>query len=70
MLDMSKTWDDASLYKKYKLSSEEIAYIEKAIGERDWIDSLDSAIPSTHIPGGRKYKAGDAPVEDDERDDD
>jgi site-specific DNA-methyltransferase (adenine-specific) len=65
-LDMTMTWDDPLLYKTYDLSSEEIAYIEKSIGYRDWIDSLDSPIPETHLPGGRKYKAGEAPVEADE----
>jgi len=69
-LDMTKTWDDPTLYKKFALSSEEIAYIEKSIGDRDWIDSLDSPIPATHLPGGRKYKAGEAPVEADEDEDD
>lgn len=68
-LDMTRSWDDSLLYEKFKLTPEEIAYIEKTIGERDWIDSLDSPIPSTHLPGGRKYKAGEAPDEVDEDED-
>lgn len=70
MLDMSRNWTDADLYKLHKLTSEEVAYIEKTIGDRDWIDALDSPVPFTHLPGGRKYKAGEAPVEVDEDEDD
>lgn len=65
MLDMNKTWTDEELYTLHHLSDREIAYIEKTIADRDWIDSLKSPIPETHLPGGRKYKSGDAPVEDD-----
>jgi site-specific DNA-methyltransferase (adenine-specific) len=70
MLDMLRTWTDVDLYKLHKLNTEEIAYIEKTIGDRDWIDALDSPVPFTHLPGGRKYKAGEAPVEVDEDEDD
>jgi site-specific DNA-methyltransferase (adenine-specific) len=70
MLDMSRNWTDADLYRLHKLTSEEVAYIEKTIGDRDWIDALDSPVPFTHLPGGRKYKAGEAPVEADEDEDD
>jgi site-specific DNA-methyltransferase (adenine-specific) len=70
MMDMSKEWTDELLYKKFKLKPEEIAYIERAIGPRDWIDSLDSPVPATHLPGGRKYKAGDAPTESEDEDED
>ena len=31
MKDFSKPWDDAKLYRKYKLTKEEIAFIESMI---------------------------------------
>lgn len=70
MLDMTRRWTDADLYKQFKLTDDEIAYIERVIGPRDLILSLDSPIPETHLPGGRKYKVGDAPSEPDEDGDD
>jgi site-specific DNA-methyltransferase (adenine-specific) len=70
MLDMTKAWADTELYRLHNLSAEEIAYIEKTIGDRDWIDALDSSVPFTHLPGGRKYKAGEPPAEADEDEDD
>lgn len=65
MLDMTRRWTDADLYKLFKLTDDEISYIERVIGPRDLILSLDSPIPITHLPGGRKFKAGDAPAEPD-----
>jgi site-specific DNA-methyltransferase (adenine-specific) len=70
MLDMTRRWADSDLYKQFKLTDDEIAYIERVIGPRDLILSLDSPIPDTHLPGGRKYRAGDAPAEPDEEGDD
>jgi site-specific DNA-methyltransferase (adenine-specific) len=70
MLDMTQPWTDSDLYKLFNLSQEEIDYIEKSVTERDWFDSLDSPIPSSHLPGGRKHKAGETPVEADEDEDD
>lgn len=70
LADMHRAWTDAELYEAHKLTSEEISYIEKTIGERDWIDSLASPIPATHLPGGRKYKSGDAPSEAEDGEDD
>ncbi len=70
MLDMTRRWTDADLYDQFKLTDDEIAYIERVIGPRDLIHSLDSPIPETHLPGGRKYRAGDAPSEPDEDGDD
>jgi site-specific DNA-methyltransferase (adenine-specific) len=70
MLDMTQQWTDSDLYKLFNLSLDEIDYIEKSVTERDWFDSLDSPIPSSHLPGGRKYKAGEAPVEADEDEED
>ena len=55
-LDFEKPWTDKALYKLFGLDTPEIDYIEKAVGPRDWINSLHSAIPETHLPGGRKYK--------------
>lgn len=68
LLDMQKEWSDEELYKVHNLTSEEISYIEKVVSERDWIDSVSSPIPETHLPGGRKYRLGD--VEADELDED
>lgn len=69
-MDWLRRWTDADLYDHFRLTQEEIAYIEQNIEDRDLILSLDSAIPVTHLPGGRKYKAGDAPAEPDEDGDD
>ena len=66
-LDLSKRWTDKKLYKLFRLDDAEIAYIEKSVGPREWIDSLNSPIPATHVPGGRKYKVAvdyDDPSED------
>ena len=54
-LDFSRPWTDADLYSKYGLAPDEIEYIEATIKDREWIDSLDSPIPATHLPGGKKY---------------
>lgn len=69
MLDMTRRWTDADLYEHFHLASDEIAYIEQVIGPREPILSLDSPIPETHLPGGRKYRAGDAPPEPEDGDD-
>jgi len=68
MLDMTRRWTDEELYARYGLSDEEIAYIESSIKPRSPILSLDSPIPETHLPGGRKYRAGDPPAEPDDED--
>jgi site-specific DNA-methyltransferase (adenine-specific) len=71
LLDMSREWSDDDLYKLYDLSIEETAYIDKTISDRDWIDSLESPAPETHLPGGRKYRPGEVvPDESDEDDSD
>lgn len=64
MLDMSKAWSDKELFELYQLDAREVSYIEKTISDRDWIDSLKSPMPETHLPGGRKFKSGDAPIEE------
>jgi site-specific DNA-methyltransferase (adenine-specific) len=67
MLDMNEDWTDAKLYALHEFTKEEISYIDRVITERDWINSVTSPIPDTHLPGGRKYRPGDvAPDEDDE----
>ncbi|MDH6536538.1 Eco57I restriction-modification methylase domain-containing protein [Aurantimicrobium minutum] len=70
LLDMNKVWTDDALYALFALQPHEVEYIEKAIAPRDWIDSLDSPIPATHLPGGRKYKAADVVEEADFEDED
>lgn len=57
MLDMTKRWTDADLYKHFKLTKDEIDYIEFIIHPREPIMSLDSPIPASHLPGGSKYRA-------------
>jgi site-specific DNA-methyltransferase (adenine-specific) len=56
MLDMSRPWTDEELYDRFDLSDEERAYIERTIKPRSVNLSLDSPIPSSHMPGGAKYK--------------
>lgn len=63
LLDMTHRWSDAELYAHFKLKPEEIAYIERVIGPREPILSLDSPVPETHLPGGRKYRPGNAPAD-------
>lgn len=55
-LDMSRRWTDADLYVEFGLDDEEIAHIEASIKPRTVNIDLDSAVPSSHLPGGRKYK--------------
>ena len=57
MLDMTKRWNDGDLYKHFKLTKDEIDYIESTIHPREPIMSLDSPIPASHLPGGSKYRA-------------
>jgi site-specific DNA-methyltransferase (adenine-specific) len=68
LLDMTRRWCDGDLYGHFKLTPEEITYIDRVIGPRDLTLSLDSPIPETHLPGGRKYRAGDVLVEDEDED--
>lgn len=56
VLDMTRPWSDADLYKHFGLTEDEAAYIESTIHPRDAILSLDSPIPSSHLPGGSKYR--------------
>ena len=59
LLDMSRRWTDSDLYQQFRLSDEEVEYIERMIASREPILSLDSPIPATHLPGGRKHRPGD-----------
>ena len=68
LLSMEKLWTDSELFELHGLTQDEILYIEKVISNRDWINSIGSQIPETHLPGGRKYRPGDE--EADEVDDD
>lgn len=68
MLDMTRLWTDQDLYEYYALDEDEIAHIEATIKPRSVNLSLDSAIPASHLPGGRKYKKQDDMVEVDEDD--
>lgn len=55
-LDMKRAWTDQDLYKHFKLTKDEIEYIESTIHPREAILSLDSPIPASHLPGGVKYR--------------
>lgn len=68
-LPMSRRWTDKDLYRHFKLNKDEVAYIEASIKPRTLILSLDSPTPETHLPGGRKYRTGDASADEDSEDD-
>jgi site-specific DNA-methyltransferase (adenine-specific) len=55
-LDMKKRWTDGDLYKEFRLTSAEVDYVEATIKPRSINLSLDSPIPSSHLPGGSKYR--------------
>ena len=57
IMDFKREWTDQDLYEHFKLTTEEIAYIEATIHPREMILSLDSSIPESHLPGGSKYRA-------------
>ncbi|WP_420451962.1 Eco57I restriction-modification methylase domain-containing protein [Ilumatobacter sp.] len=56
-LTMSRRWTDSDLYDRFGLDGEEIAHIEASIKPRSVNLSLDSPVPASHLPGGRKHKA-------------
>ena len=56
LLDMTRRWPDADLFSHFKLTKDEISYIEATIHPREPILSLDSPIPASHLPGGNKYR--------------
>jgi site-specific DNA-methyltransferase (adenine-specific) len=64
-LDMTRSWSDEDLYAHFGLEDAEVAHIEASIHPRNPILSLDSAIPETHMPGGRKHRPAGVRAEDD-----
>ena len=56
-LDMKKEWTDEDLYEHFKLTKAEREYVEASIKPRSVNLSLSSPIPSSHLPGGSKYRA-------------
>jgi len=67
MLDMKRPWTDEDLYDEFGLTDDERAYIERVIHPREPILSLDSPVPTSHLPGGVKYRSSDdSESEDDE----
>jgi len=58
-MDMTRPWTDEELYDHFGLTDEEREYIEATIHPREAILSLDSPIPTSHLPGGSKYKSKD-----------
>lgn len=64
-LDMSRSWSDEELYRHFDFTEDEIAHIEATIHPRSPILSLDSPVPDTHLPGGRKYRPAGVGAEDD-----
>ncbi|CAB4968363.1 MAG: restriction endonuclease [Actinobacteria bacterium] len=56
-LDMKRRWSDRDLYVHFRLTKDEVAYIEAGIRPRSVNLSLDSPVPSSHLPGGAKYRA-------------
>jgi site-specific DNA-methyltransferase (adenine-specific) len=55
-LPMSQPWNDPELYDHFDLSDDEIAHIEASIKPRSVNLSLDSPVPESHLPGGRKHR--------------
>jgi site-specific DNA-methyltransferase (adenine-specific) len=68
-LDMKRRWTDTQLYKHFKMTADEIAYVERVIAPRDLTLSLESPIPATHLPGGRKYRTADEVLDDEQPED-
>lgn len=60
MLDMTRRWTDEDLYEHFGLTDDEIATIESSIKPRSVNLSLDSPVPASHLPGGKKYRVQDA----------
>lgn len=63
LLDMARRWTDADLYEHFGLPEDEAAYIEASIKPRTINLSLDSPIPTSHLPGGAKYRPPGARAE-------
>ena len=56
-LDMRRRWTNNDLYDHFWLTADERDYIEATIQPRSVNLSLDSPIPSRHLPGGYKHSA-------------
>jgi site-specific DNA-methyltransferase (adenine-specific) len=69
MLDMTRRWTDADLYKHFDLTDDEIAYVEASIKPRSVNLSLDSPIPASHRLGGHKYRVTTEEISAEEEDD-
>lgn len=55
-IDMKRRWTDADLYEHFGLTEDEASHIEASIRPRSVNLSLNSPIPSSHLPGGSKYR--------------
>jgi site-specific DNA-methyltransferase (adenine-specific) len=58
-LDMTRRWDDDALFEKFRFSASERSYINSTIHERAVNLSLDSPVPTSHLPGGDQYRTGE-----------
>jgi site-specific DNA-methyltransferase (adenine-specific) len=56
LLDMTRRWTDPDLYAHFGLTPEEVDHVEASIKPRSVNLSLDSPIPSSHLPGGTKCR--------------
>lgn len=60
LVSLDHAWTDEELYAYFKLTEDEIAYIEHRIRPRGMnttgIDS-PNGVPTSHLPGGSKYRA-------------
>lgn len=59
-MDMSRRWTDEDLYEYFGLTEEEANYVDATIKPRSVNLSLDSPIPTSHLPGGAKHRAAAA----------
>ncbi len=55
-LDMTRRWTDEDLYAHFGLTAEEIDDIEASIKPRSVNIEVASPVPTSHLPGGRKYR--------------
>ena len=63
-LSMTRRWSDKNLFDKFGLTEQQRSYIESVIAAREPTLSLDSPVPASHLPGGRKHKPGSAVTAD------
>jgi site-specific DNA-methyltransferase (adenine-specific) len=55
-VDMTRRWTDTDLYEHFGFTDEEVDHIEATIKPRSAFLSLDSPVPSSHLPGGAKHR--------------